>query len=64
MILAYDCIIETRSNMCFLMFYGTNYRIRIYKKSGLESRDPGIEERSGFQSRDSKSFGIDTTSLV
>jgi hypothetical protein len=32
------------------------------KKSGLESRDPGIGERSGFQSRDSKSFGIDTTS--
>ncbi len=31
------------------------------KKSGLESRDPGIGERSGFQSRDSKSFGIDTT---
>ncbi len=32
------------------------------KKSGLESRDPGIGEKSGFQSRDSKSFGIDTTS--
>ncbi len=34
------------------------------RKSGLESRDPGIGERSGFQSRDSKSFGIDTTSTM
>ncbi len=49
-------------HMCFLMFYGTHYRIRIKKKSGLESRHPGIGERSGFQSRDSKSFGINTTS--
>ncbi len=55
--------IETRSNMCFLtcpMARTTGYEYK--KKSGLESRDPGIGESSGFQSRDSKSFGIDTTS--
>jgi hypothetical protein len=60
MILAYDCIIETRSNVFPHVLWHALQDTNI-KKSGLESRDPGIGETSGFQSRDLKSFGIDTT---
>jgi hypothetical protein len=34
------------------------------RTTGYEYKKTGIGERSGFQSRDSKSFGIDTTTPV